>query len=335
MDTTRKVHLDILRIIAAFAVVMYHILISSASNDVTISSYTRSIIMAFSSTIQWHIPVFFMITGYLWLDEDKKCTFSKIVPNIKRFILVLLTFGYVYAIIERIYNFNEISLTTIIYSFIDVLKGNSWDHMWFLYATIGVYILLPILKPFFDSQPTKLICIVWGILFFFTIINPIIEYIFKYSFPIDFPITKPAFYAFTGGMLTKIKTPSKTITQIALIVLISNTLIIFITRISNFLDGNLLTILIYISAVSLFITIIGFFNNKKESSLIYNISICTFGIYLIHPFFINLIIKFLHIYPFKYYSIISVLSMFIVIAVLSYFITYILRKISFIRKYIL
>lgn len=335
MDNQRKVFLDILRIIATLAVVAYHILICSASNAPTISSENLSMISGFSSTMQWHIMIFFIITGYLWLNKDKDCSYQKIFHNIRRFILTLFTFGFAYAIIERIFNTNEFTLKVFINGFIDVVKGNTWDHMWFLYTIIGIYLLLPIVKPFFDTQSTKTLYLVGLIIFFFAMIVPATEYIFEYTFPISFPITVSVFYVYAGGLLTKIKVPTRTISLVAMIIFFLNSTIIFLAKLNNLINIGLFPILICFSAFSLFFCIWGLFNDKKKFPWISNISKCTFGIYLIHPFFINFIIKFMHIYPLRNYPIVSFLIIWLIVVGFSYAITYLLCKIPLLKKYIL
>lgn len=148
MAQTRKNHLDILRIIAALAVVLFHILGSSASNDPEVQQDIYSVATALSAILQWHIRVFFIITGYLWLSDGKICTLKKMLPNIRRFVLVLFTFGLGYAIMEHFFMTRSISFALLRSSLQDVFNGNLWDHMWFVYAIIGVYLVLPVFKPF-------------------------------------------------------------------------------------------------------------------------------------------------------------------------------------------
>ncbi|MBQ8663366.1 MAG: acyltransferase [Eubacterium sp.] len=194
MNQTRKNSIDMLRILAALAVVIFHVLGSSANNDPEIQRNIHYVVTAFSAVLQWHVPVFFMITGYLWLSDGKNCTFEKMVPNIRRFILVLFTFGLGYAIMERFFMTRSVSIALLWSSLQDVLNGNLWDHMWFVYAIIGIYMVLPVFKPFFALSSTKTIALLTGLLCLFTIIFPILETKFDYSIPIVFPIQEYMFY---------------------------------------------------------------------------------------------------------------------------------------------
>ena len=151
----RKASLDVLRSVAAIAVVVFHVFGSSANNDPLISANLHSIITAASTALQWHVPVFFIITGYLWLQDEKNCTYKNMIPNIRRFIYALITIGFAYAVMERFFETKSFSMALFLNSVADVLSGNLWDHMWYLYAIIGVYLLLPILKKFFAYANEK------------------------------------------------------------------------------------------------------------------------------------------------------------------------------------
>lgn len=175
MDKNRKTFLDILRILATFAVVIYHVLCSSVSNDPEISAELGTAALSLAGTLKWHVPVFFMITGYLWLNDDKTCTYRNITHNIIRFLLVLLTVGFSYAVMERVFTSGALSARVLFLAFTDVLTGNLWDHMWYLYAAIGIYLFLPAIKPFFKNRQQKEICFFAALLFVFTILFPAVS----------------------------------------------------------------------------------------------------------------------------------------------------------------
>jgi len=73
----RKMYLDMLRIISALAVVIFHVMKSATNNDAAISGQLQSMVNTLAEVLCWHVPVFFMITGHIWLGEDKNCTYKK------------------------------------------------------------------------------------------------------------------------------------------------------------------------------------------------------------------------------------------------------------------
>ena len=133
MIKKRKAFLDILRVSAALAVALYHVLTGAASLDPTVSDFTATVIEALSRALLWHVPTFLLITGFLWLSDEKECTWSKVLPGIRRFVLVLFTVGLMFAMLERFFRFRTMTLEIFSWSVLDVLIGNLWDHMWYVY----------------------------------------------------------------------------------------------------------------------------------------------------------------------------------------------------------
>lgn len=276
-----------------------------------------------------------MITGYLWLSDEKECTFAKMVPNIRRFLLVLVTFGFGYAILERFFRTRSISITLLAASLQDVLNGQLWDHMWFVYSIIGIYLLLPILKPFFYDCSIRAIATLTGLLFVFTIISPVVENGSGYSIPITFPIQEPVFYICAGGLIGKWKPAQHKIAIASVFIFLFCISTSFFAQIHATQYSFCIPLLSCISAVCLFVAVTIFTNYVPEVIWMRNISNCTFGIYLLHPLFINIMIKLLHIYPLRWQPFISIIGVSAAVAVLSYIFTYLLRKIWWIKRYIL
>ncbi len=335
MNQTRKNSLDILRIIAAFAVVLFHVLGSSANNDPEIQQNIHRAATAFSAVLQWHVPVFFMITGYLWLSDDKNCTFKKMLPNIRRFIFVLFTFGLGYAMMERFFAERSVSITLLWASLQDVLTGSLWDHMWFVYTIIGIYMVLPVFKPFFALNSTKTLAVFSGLLCLFTIVFPVLKTETGYSVPIVFPVGGYMFYICAGGLVAKWNPMQLKTAIIAISLFICSMFAVLLIKIRASQLENCISLFSCISAVSLFIAIIVFMNDMPNILWVRRLSDCTFGIYLLHPLFINIMIKLFHIYPLRYLPFLSITGAFIAISGLSYLSAYLLRKVSWIKKYIL
>lgn len=329
----RNISLDILRSVATIAVVVFHVLSSSTNNDPMVSANVHSNVTAITNMLQWHVPVFFMITGYLWLQDEKECTFKKMIPNIRRFVCVLFTIGFSYAVMERFFDIRSISVSLFLKSITDVLTGNLWDHMWFLYSIIGVYLILPILKKFYANSTECEIKYFVALLFVFSILAPLIYEITDYKIPIELPASSSLFYVCVGGLITKKKQNRNVAFSICGFCLCSVAtflLTIFVEEGTVFIP-----LLNCISAVSLFLAVLSMASSNEEPKLIRSFSNCTFGIYLFHPFYINVMLKLLHIYPLQYSHLIALTIACIVIIGLSFATTYMLRCIPFIKKFIL
>lgn len=73
MLNQRKNYIDLLRVISAFAVVVIHVT-SAAMNTTEVSSQTYMANALLNSIMRWAVPVFFMISGALFLDSKREVT---------------------------------------------------------------------------------------------------------------------------------------------------------------------------------------------------------------------------------------------------------------------
>ena len=337
MIKKRKVFLDILRVSAALAVALYHVLTGAVSLDPEVPALTAKVIEALSRSLLWHVPTFLLITGFLWLSDEKECTWRKVLPGIRRFALVLATVGLGFAILERFFRFRTFSLELLSWSVLDVLIGNLWDHMWYVYAVIGIYLVLPVIKPYFQHSSVKSIGLLTGLLFILTIFIPNIEHSTGYHFPVSFPMANPAYPAFyicAGGLLSKIKLPKKAgligLVTFALSVCSCFAMMMILpgwVRWTNIFSG--------ISAISLFAAVKVLAENAKDRSFVRCVSENSFGIYLFHQLFINILLKVLDWYPLRSMAVLSLTGVFVAVTLGAFLVTFLLRKIPLIRKYIL
>lgn len=337
MIKKRKTFLDILRVAAALAVALYHVITGAMNLDPMISERMALVLDAVSRSLLWHVPTFLLITGFLWLSDEKECTWSKVLPGIRRFVIVLFTVGLAYAILERFFRYRTFSLELFSWSVLDVLIGNLWDHMWYVYAVIGIYLVLPVIKPYFQHSSVRNISILCGLLFLFTILIPNFEKSTGYHFPVSVPMANPAYPAFyicVGGLISKLKLSRKTAAIAGPVFCMSVTSCFLMMIIvpgwniwTNIFSG--------ISAISLFLTVKVLAENAKDMAFVRSISENSFGIYLFHQFFINVLLKLLNWYPLRKLPALSLLGAFMAVTAASFLLTFLLRKIPFVKKYIL
>ena len=143
------VFIMILRIVAAFAVIIIH--------TKTLTNFDTKGYYFLHCCILWCVPLFFMISGYIFLGIKTYLTYKHVTKNIVKFFYALFTIGWFYAFIQRVFE-NGISVYTFVNSFIDVIKGNLWAHMWYVYSIIGIYLVLPVCiqANFRDTQARRL-----------------------------------------------------------------------------------------------------------------------------------------------------------------------------------
>ena len=338
---TRYVTLDCLRIVCAFAIIIIHVtsaaLTYSAapSAAATVAMHLSTILMA------WAVPCFFMLTGFLMLGDDKPCTYGTIKKSLLKFFVALFLIGGFYALLEIVFNTRSVSLSTFSQAFCNILTGKLWDHMWYVYAVIGVYLLLPLIKPFLSQSKLQGDLVLFSISCFYTIVLPYISNFFNYQIPIKFSLSGWIFYVILGGLVGKYKqyflARKKVVFVVSLSILVCSTIAIVIkyTQKQSFGIVSYTSLSVFLTAsAALLLSVIAKSPKPKYEGLLSQISACCWGIYLIHPLFINLLIKAFKFNPIDFVWWITIPLSCCALFVLCAFIIWILRKIPLLRKFL-
>ena len=97
----RTIWLDSMRMIAACVVVLMHTLTGSVDIMNTAEYQEGRLMLIIMDLVTWCVPVFLMISGYLFLNPDKKITFRQMLGKYcLRIILALLVFGIPFSFVE-------------------------------------------------------------------------------------------------------------------------------------------------------------------------------------------------------------------------------------------
>lgn len=128
--------------------------------------------------MMWYaVPCFFMLSGALLLNQEKEITVSKLVKKyILRMVLILLCFGTVFSLMEIIFTTKSIQCVDVFTAIINVIQGNTWAHMWYLYALLGIYALMPIYKLIANNALDKELKVILFMLFVFISILPTLRF---------------------------------------------------------------------------------------------------------------------------------------------------------------
>ena len=150
ISQNRVVYLDVLRILATFAVITIHVCTQNW-NRVPLNSYEWNVFNIYSSFSRWAVPIFVMISGALFLDNRRTINIKKLyTKNILRIITAFIFWSMLYAIIENVvFGKNRVNIKLFIRSFI---VGHY--HLWFLPMILGLYILTPILRKITSDKKT-------------------------------------------------------------------------------------------------------------------------------------------------------------------------------------
>ena len=115
--------------------------------------------------------------------------FSATQFSIALFVYSFLSFGTLYAIMELVFTEHCITCKTFFIALKNVYTGNFWDHMWFIYMLIGLYIVTPILKTITHFAGINILRYFLLVLFIFTCIIPLISSIAGTKCGIGIPTT--------------------------------------------------------------------------------------------------------------------------------------------------
>ena len=135
----RILSFDVLRIIAAFAVILLHV--SGERFYDCFPSDEWEIRNIYDSIVRWGVPIFVMISGALFLNQDKKISIKKIYSkSIIRIIYIFIFWSFCYALYGSIID----NSFNVLYFLKSLFAGPL--HLWFLKMLIGLYIAVPFLR---------------------------------------------------------------------------------------------------------------------------------------------------------------------------------------------
>lgn len=336
----RIIYYDILKVISLCAVILMHI-VGNTINTFNLNGTAKIIYNIISNLCYFAVPIFVMISGGLFLNPDKSIDIKTMFKKyILRIIICLFLFGMFYSILEIYFNTRVVNINIILDSLKNILTGSLWAHMWYLYLILSLYLLTPIFR-IISSKCTKAeYKYLLIVLFVFTILLNDISAYFKINIAFNILIFNPyIFLYFLGDYLSRYQI-SKNIEYINYITTFIAIVIIILNNIFNLFDFKYLTYTCLISftiTLSLFTLIknIKFKLNKKLEKIIINISECLLGIYLIHQLIINIIYKLLKLDIILNSPYVCLILYSLLVFVISYIITYFLKRIKFVKKYIL
>ncbi|MGN0330513.1 MAG: acyltransferase [Kineothrix sp.] len=145
-------YLDVLRAAAALAVVMLHL--ASVNWFGYIGSFNWVVFTVVGGFMRFSVPVFFMMSGALFLRREKEVSIRRIYTvYIFRLVVFLVFWAMVYQMYHLLAGQTEGNI--FLAAVKNIVKGDTQVHLWFVYAIIGLYLLVPVLKVFTDHADKK------------------------------------------------------------------------------------------------------------------------------------------------------------------------------------
>ena len=173
----RKQFLDVLRVLATCAVVLMHVL--TGATDVTDASIVpeyRSLLLSVMDLVTWCVPIFLLISGYLFLNPERTLTYPVMIKKYcRRIALAILLFGVPYAASELVVAEKSFRIMMIPEALKMTLTGHTWSHMWYLYLILFLYLITPLLKKVLQILPVWSVVAVMAVVFLGSSVAPFLN----------------------------------------------------------------------------------------------------------------------------------------------------------------
>lgn len=336
----RIIFLDVLRILATIAVICIHV-VAQNLNNINITAFEWNVFNIFDSISRWAVPVFVMISGTLFLDNNKKIDVKKIYrSNILRIITAFIFWSFIYISLANITLNRNYNILEYIYN---IIEGP--EHLWFLYMIVGLYLIIPILRKI--TEDTKITEYFLIISLIFTFIIPSILKFPRFTNFIKINNNMGVYitlgyssYFILGYWLNKKNFSLKQIKVIYFLSILGFCITILgnIIMKKNNISSSMVNSFypnILLESIGIFI----FFKSFKFQcstiikKVIYKVSKYSFGIYLVHALIIA-IIKKIGINTLSFNPILSVPTIIILTFFISLIISKIINNIPILKKYI-
>ena len=325
--------IDVLRFIGVLSIITIHI-VGNTINTFYLGGSWGNIYVIISSLCEFAIPLFVMISGMMWLS--KKEYKEKLKLHVIKVLFGIVVVGYVYTAMEIVYRGGSSLQTILTEPIIRILTMDTWAHMWYLYMLLPLYLLTPLLKKLVDrlDKDNYIILLMMSFLLFVVLHERILLVVNLPFFDLIYKFLGYVFYYLFGYFIYREK-----VNKYYRYVTYTGAAVSVFYLINLAISSGEIKSVSYISIPAFLIasTFIFLLKDKKFEhtntiDFITSVAKCSYGIYLIHQLFINIIYKVLVLDAIAKFPLFLPVYVAIVFLV-SYATIYLLRKNKFISKY--
>jgi len=354
-ERRREAFIDILRVAATCAVVMLHAVTGIMDvTDMTLYPVTKKVFLIVLDLVCWCVPVFVMISGYLFLNPKKEISFRLMLTRYcRRILAALFVFGIPYAWLEQAAVKGTFGPEMILEGVLMVFRGESWSHLWYLYMIFFLYLITPAVKWLLKRLPLPAVFVFLIALFLGSSVLPYARKLFGLEWMAVLPDGAIYFFYYIcgylfavyrdGGICKRKSAPRACLGFRRMLPFLAAALAGGMA--ASRLSGKYIVQMAYnypfTVLLSLLLFAVGLEGNRDGGQEKINAvawekagALC-FAVYLIHPLFLNIYYKFLHISPLDFFIGVSLPVFFLAILLPAFFSAWILRKIPPLRKWVL
>lgn len=336
MTREKNYNIEILRTISCILVLVIHVAnyYCRGFGQVTDGEFIFATIL--NAFARFSVPCFFMVSGALLLGRDEDLTHHG--ARIKKFFIILIFWNLVYYFHNIFYMGTEVHLWKLIFEPMEA-------HLWYLYAMIPIYLVLPFFQIMFRGMNVKLDRAFTALALAMVFIMYLASYT-REELYFDIPLIGDRSYAVyfvAGYMVQKYSKRIHRPQRLLLAVFVGGNVINIIGTIlmsyqmgdffERFLEyGNPI---LFGSSVALFAVILRMQNgsvqlHEKTKRFMDLFGPCTLGIYLIHILFLDNYKKYVEVTDLSAW--IAIPCVVLVLLILSFTCVSIMRKIPGLRK---
>lgn len=370
----RESFLDKLRVAATCAVVLLHTVTGVMdTTDMNLYPLEKKVFLITLDMICWCVPVFVMISGYLFLDPKKEISFRKMLTKYcRRIVLALFLFGVPYACMEQIATERALSVGMLGKGFLMVLKGQSWSHMWYLYLILLLYLLTPAMKWLLARTPRTAVYVLLGALAIGSSILPWLVKLFGWEQFTVLPDGAIYFFYYICGYLFATRKERRRSEEtagagfgeehskkhvmegvaegrreISARILSAAAAALALGMAASRLSGGYTVQMAYNYPFTVALAILLFCRGliregraakkaaEKNTGFLTGAAALTFAVYLVHPVFLNILYKFLNVTPLDFSIWVSLPIFFLGILALAFAAAWVLYRVPALRRYVL
>ena len=342
MKTARKPYLTVIRTLSCIAVIVLHTYHTAIAMKL-LSGDALYIAAAIRSAMYFAVPCFVMVTGALLLPPEKEIgcrkLFGKYIPRI---LAAIVIFTLLFAIADSFFSENVSPSAALMSVPVKIWTDGSWSHMWYLYTLLGIYLLLPFFRMIAAGSGSGELLYLMALGVVFLCVLPAVHIVsgtesgFRIAVTSVYPLFLFTGYAADRGILRLNRKASFALSAVSFLLLIAMSL-------GEERDGSgvLRELLsgytfpaVYFAAAGLFAGFGSICVNERNPLYMAaeRIDGLSFGIYLIHLFWLRLLLVRLLKAGFEMNTVMSFLPLAAAVFMLSALTAFLMKKVPGLRN---